>query len=865
MTTDPATSYISTYKAATASGRASGKTTVERFVERIRSDAFASRQREIRSLYDVYRALEAEHGKDDGRTNAQRRAYAKKKAALPCVTFAALFARSRASTMPGAQQERLKQDLNHRLWNNGKVAVAAIEVDERRRLTAAIAARALGVAQAQFIARHRAERTPSGYGVIDLDHIADVEAVKAAAFEIPHTIAAFASITDGVKVIVQLARLPVGRLDYEAAWSAARDIYAAKLGVDVDESGKDEERCTFYSHDADALYRADAVGLDWEWEPQERPAASEQPQFDDAPPPDDADSEREDAGESGGARGGESSGSTRRGGATDPGAQRGIETALLKIASAKGGETHQALFGQSAVIFGYVKAGRADRERCEAEIRAVYRGDKSPQERDRVIADGYGKATPTGARQGKASKRSLGRPLYADTPDGLLGALAMLGYQFRYNTRAYVPELRNESSPDWTELDDRFEAKLRTQIEAQFAFAHDDSKAWKIGAERWKQHVDALSYDRAVDPLIEWFEALPEWDRRPRLDTLLERCFYIGEGCDIDLARWCSRSPLLGAVQRADKPGSDLQQIPVLVGPQNLGKSAFTRWLLPPHLRERGHDELDFRLDAREIANKALRAIILEWGEMSGVHAAERSRVKSWISRDVDNVRLPYDRRATTIPRRFVVVATSNIDSDGVLPQDTSGYRRYGVVQLAALMESNHAHVRRLLDEEREQLWAEAKHRARNGESARMPDALLGAATDAAKRVAYRDEVAEVRVMRALERCAKVVNEGRRWFRVNDVIEQISYDEAEQGGSGRQRQQTLKQAQVTAVLRNLDALRERGRKVPGGRVYSWWTLDIELPDADLDLCEQCRLPYGDHAPDCTADPAPLEAAPEESR
>ena len=64
-----------------------------------------------------------------------------------------------------------------------------------------------------------------------------------------------------------------------------------------------------------------------------------------------------------------------------------------------------------------------------------------------------------------------------------------------------------------------------------------------------------------------------------------------------------------------------------------------------------------------------------------------------------------YRRNTEPLPRRCIIVGTTNIDQ--ALPNDPSGNRRFVPVAVWA-GKRGHAGVRAYLDEHREQLWAEA-------------------------------------------------------------------------------------------------------------------------------------------------------------
>ena len=294
---------FSRYSAGTASARECGSLTLPEFVAQLRSGEYAERQAAIRAA-----------------TGAERDAL---KAALPAVTLAARFAGERSHSLPKREAGRIKRVAERR----GEDEYAALES-----------------ARAAHLAAHNAGRTPTGYTVLDLDKVADAEAMRAAAYAVRHTLAAFVSVSGaGVKVVAQLARLPADRDDYTAGWRAAAAVYERELTVAADGSGKDEERCTFYAHDDGALLRDGAAGIEWTRpEPQ---ASRQRPERlpEHAPRLDRA----------------------------TPYARAAVEGELSRIAEAPQGQRHGVAGAAAMRLYGLVLVG----ELAEAEVRRAWQAE----------------------------------------------------------------------------------------------------------------------------------------------------------------------------------------------------------------------------------------------------------------------------------------------------------------------------------------------------------------------------------------------------------------------------------------------------------------------------------------------------------
>ncbi len=178
------------------------------------------------------------------------------------------------------------------------------------------------------------------------------------------------------------------------------------------------------------------------------------------------------------------------------------------------------------------------------------------------------------------------------------------------------------------------------------------------------------------------------WDGTPRLDRWLIDC---AGAEDSPYVRRVSRGMLVVAVRRALHPGCRLDQMPVLEGPQGCGKSSALRILAVVD----GWFTDSLQLGVTEAPKNKW---IVEVSELEAMRRSDVEALKAFLSRTHMEVRLPYERELTCVPRSFVVFGTTG-QSDFL--QDPTGNRRFVPVN-----------VRRfdleLLRAVRDQLWAEA-------------------------------------------------------------------------------------------------------------------------------------------------------------
>ena len=389
------------------------------------------------------------------------------------------------------------------------------------------------------------------------------------------------------------------------------------------------------------------------------------------------------------------------------------------------------------------------------------------------------------------------------TRAGLIKALDWVGIDVRFNERSARLELQDtveaaDGRSTWAVSDDLRGSKLRELIADTCLYPGPKGPARMLfGRERWGDVLNAILDDRRVDPFKIWLDALPAWDGEDRLDFWLGHVFTTGE-IHQDLLCWASRSVLLGAVTRTDHPGEKHDEMVVLVGPQGIGKSTAWAWLLPgePQRAAWFSDGLSFHDDSKTKAEALQGMVLVEASEMTGSTKAEVETIKKFLSRTNDNIRLTYRRDPSPLLRRCMIVGTTN--DPRCLPNDPSGNRRFVPVPCAA---GDPAHTRAYLDEHRDQMWAEAKHRSRKlHEPAYLPDSLKYQQAELIEQYRAVDEVAEDVIGVWLSEHPRSVTandlatgiswtpDSRSIYRITTVLKQLGYTRAKRIGAAGTRQ-----------------------------------------------------------------------------
>lgn len=241
------------------------------------------------------------------------------------------------------------------------------------------------------------------------------------------------------------------------------------------------------------------------------------------------------------------------------------------------------------------------------------------------------------------------------------------------------------------------------------------SKHYQLtGKQALLDAADLAMSQRTFHPVREWLESL-EWDGIERLDTMLMD--YLGAE-DNPLTRAMTRKHFTAAVARVMRPGCKYDYILTLIGPQGIGKSTLVRIM-----GGEWFDDSLTSIEGKEGMEQIRGKWLIEFGELTNYKKSTSEAYKAFISKQEDSYRPAYGRKVEVYPRQCVFFATTN--EPAFLKGDT-GNRRFWTVEC-----DRDIIVRDVWEElpqERDQIWAEAVHRFREGEKLYLPRELEKAA-----------------------------------------------------------------------------------------------------------------------------------------
>lgn len=324
------------------------------------------------------------------------------------------------------------------------------------------------------------------------------------------------------------------------------------------------------------------------------------------------------------------------------------------------------------------------------------------ERRDKAAAE-FGSPVETGAADGNwesaLSVNSTG--LIRSTIDNILiilendpllkGRLAFDEFSNRVLIKGAVPWDKRENSRDWNDTDD---AGMRHYLEKAYGIT---------GVNKIMDACSLCCRRHSFNAVVDWLKALPAWDTVPRLDTLF--IDYLG-AADTPYTRAVARKSFTAAVARAMQPGVKYDTMPILSGPQGIGKSTLLKIMAGGWF----NDSLD-SFDGKEACEMIQGSWLIELGELNGLSKSESGQVKQFLSKTDDIYREPYGRRTGRYPRRCVFFGTSN---EKEYLRDSTGGRRF--LPIDCMVQKPTKSVFTELADEVQQIWAEALARWQIGE-----------------------------------------------------------------------------------------------------------------------------------------------------
>lgn len=283
----------------------------------------------------------------------------------------------------------------------------------------------------------------------------------------------------------------------------------------------------------------------------------------------------------------------------------------------------------------------------------------------------------------------LSNAIYAlRTAPEFAGKLYYDEFSIRVVARGALPWGGGEADRTWTDQEERLLCEWLQH------------RGLMIGTDTVGQAVETVARERSFHPVRDYLDFI-RWDGDPRLDTWLTE--YLGV-TPSHYAAAVGAKWMLSAVARVFRTGCKADYALILEGPQGIRKSTAINTLADPWFS----DDMPEIGEGKESAISIAGVWIMELAELSSMCGprVNMDKVKAFMSRKTDRFRPPYGRRAEEFPRQCVFAGTTN---NLEYLSDATGARRFWPVVCSRIDIDR-------LRADRDQLWAEAVIRFRDGE-----------------------------------------------------------------------------------------------------------------------------------------------------
>ena len=230
-------------------------------------------------------------------------------------------------------------------------------------------------------------------------------------------------------------------------------------------------------------------------------------------------------------------------------------------------------------------------------------------------------------------------------------------YNFRYNEVTSDYEMLKGGNEDWEEgePDVLYHQMKREAVVGQRGDVTkgDVENSFKV-----------LSKEQSFNPFRDYFDALPAWDGKDRLKMITDSVIFTNNEDKKYFAKQMKKHLIRSIHQALD--GVVNRYVFVFVSKQKTGKTTFIRFINP--FGKEYYTEENFVADNKDNQIALTSNYIYNMEEIENMTGKEISQFKSTVSKQTVNVRLPYAKRASSIPRRCTFFGSTN--NENILSDD---------------------------------------------------------------------------------------------------------------------------------------------------------------------------------------------------
>ena len=187
------------------------------------------------------------------------------------------------------------------------------------------------------------------------------------------------------------------------------------------------------------------------------------------------------------------------------------------------------------------------------------------------------------------------------------------------------------------------------------------------------------SFSTQYNPIVEYFENLPEWDGEDHIHQLAamvevepaesETNEEVQQYFEMTLKKW-----IVGMAASVMKESSANHLIFILLGKQGIFKTTWLQMLLPPELRKYCYTKNNSsRLD-KDDKLQTTENIVVVLEELDELQPTELNQLKALVTQDFINERAPYERHAE---KRKKIASFCGSGNNRQILSDCTGNRRF--------------------------------------------------------------------------------------------------------------------------------------------------------------------------------------------
>lgn len=263
-----------------------------------------------------------------------------------------------------------------------------------------------------------------------------------------------------------------------------------------------------------------------------------------------------------------------------------------------------------------------------------------------------------------------------------------------YYTTSRLDTWMNYPAPERVDIGDEEILDFRQTLEDDYGLA--------VTNERIEQALRKKGKDSEFDPVKEYLDSLT-WDGEKRLETCLP-----GLEEHTEYTRMVARRSILAAVARVYEPGCGADQTLILVGRERRGKSEWISRMC------KGMEVALGDIKNKDTLLDSHKAWIVVSNEAGALKQADFDELKDFMTRKQDTYRAPYARRSRTYQRRWIIWGSTN---EMEFLREREGNRRFLLVECPGRLDFD-----LFTPEYVDQIWAEAVHAYKMGETHRLND-----------------------------------------------------------------------------------------------------------------------------------------------